>query len=59
MAYRNDDNIRELVERIVPTYHPTYNGQKILPDPKLEEVSEAQREEDNFNEETKETVGAL
>ena len=59
VAYRNDDNIRELVERIVPTYHPTYNGQKILPDPKLEEVSEAQREEDNFNEETKETVGAL
>ena len=33
VAYRNDGEIRRYVERIVPTYHPTYNGQKILPDP--------------------------
>jgi FlaA1/EpsC-like NDP-sugar epimerase len=36
VAYRNDSEIRRYVERIVPTYHPTYNGQRILPDPKLE-----------------------
>ena len=33
VSYRNDPEIRRYVERIVPTYHPTYNGQKILPDP--------------------------
>ena len=33
VAYRNDSNIRSYVERIVPTYHPTYNGQRILPNP--------------------------
>ncbi len=33
VAYRNDPAIRSSVERMVPTYHPTYNGQKILPDP--------------------------
>ncbi|MBR0207277.1 MAG: polysaccharide biosynthesis protein [Oscillospiraceae bacterium] len=36
VAYRNDGAIRTYVERIVPTYHPTYNGQRILPDPVLE-----------------------
>ena len=35
IAYRNDENIRSYVERIVPTYHPTYNSQKIIPDPVL------------------------
>ncbi len=35
IAYRNDERIRSYVEQIVPTYHPTYNGQKILPDPVL------------------------
>ena len=36
VSYRNDRSIRSYVERIVPTYHPTYNGQRILPDPVLE-----------------------
>ncbi len=36
LSYRNDSAIRAYVERIVPTYHPTYNGQRILPDPVLE-----------------------
>lgn len=36
IAYRNDPNIRRYVEEIIPTYHPTYNGQKILPDPVLQ-----------------------
>lgn len=36
IAYRNDEGIRAYVEQIVPTYHPTYNGQKILPDPVLQ-----------------------
>ncbi len=36
VAYRNDSSIRGYVERMVPTYHPTYNGQRILPDPVLE-----------------------
>ena len=35
IAARNDEKIREYVEKIVPTYHPTYNGQKVLPDPVL------------------------
>ena len=33
IAYRNDERIRTFVERLVPTYHPTYNGQKVFPDP--------------------------
>ena len=33
IAYRNDERIRTFVERVVPTYHPTYNGQKVIPDP--------------------------
>ena len=33
IAYRNDERIRTFVEHLVPTYHPTYNGQKVLPDP--------------------------
>ncbi len=33
IAGRNDVGIREYVEKIVPTYHPTYNGQRVLPDP--------------------------
>ena len=37
VAYRNDKQIRTAVEKIVPTYHPTYNGQRILPDPVVEE----------------------
>ena len=40
IAYRNDESIRETVEKIVPTFHPTYNGQKILPDPVLREEEE-------------------
>ena len=40
IAYRNDSAIRSEVERIVPTYHPTYNGQKILPDPAVTETAE-------------------
>ena len=35
IAYRNDENIRSYVEQIVPTYHPTYNSQKVIPDPVL------------------------
>ena len=35
IAYRNDESIRSYVERIVPTYHPTYNSQKVIPDPVL------------------------
>ena len=48
VSYRNDPDIRLYVERMVPTYHPTYNGQRILPDPvvkeeeKSEETSAAQ-----------------
>ena len=42
VAYRNDESIREYVKQIVPTYHPTYNGQKILPDPVVREEREAQ-----------------
>ena len=45
VAYRNDPEVRSYVERIVPTYHPTYNGQKILPDPVPEDVSAANAEE--------------
>ena len=37
VAYRNDESIRKDVERLVPTYHPTYNGQRILPDPVVKE----------------------
>ena len=33
ISYRNDPNIRQFVEKVIPTYHPTYNGQPILPDP--------------------------
>ena len=33
IAYRNDERIRAFVENLVPTYHPTYNGQKVIPDP--------------------------
>lgn len=33
VAYRNDEHIRSYVEGLVPTYHPTYNGQRVLPDP--------------------------
>ena len=40
VAYRNDERIRDVVERIVPTYHPTYNGQSVIPAPKLEEEKE-------------------
>ena len=43
-AYRNDGEIRRYVERLVPTYHPTYNGQKILPDPVAEEPKEKESE---------------
>ena len=42
VAYRNDESIRDYVERIVPTYHPTYNGQKILPDPVVIEEPKTQ-----------------
>ena len=35
IAHKNNQEIRRFVERIVPTYHPTYNGQKVLPDPVL------------------------
>ena len=42
VAYRNDKQIRTAVEKIVPTYHPTYNGQRILPDPVVEEQKPAQ-----------------
>ena len=35
---RNDESIRSYVERIVPTYHPTYNGQPVLPQPTLEKA---------------------
>ena len=46
VAYRNDSNIRSFVERIVPTYHPTYNGQRVLPDPVLQtERTEDQEKE--------------
>jgi FlaA1/EpsC-like NDP-sugar epimerase len=38
VAYRNDSNIRSYVERLVPTYHPTYNGQPVLPQPTLEKA---------------------
>ena len=41
IAYRNDENIRSYVERIVPTYHPTYNSQKVIPDPVLAEEEKA------------------
>ena len=44
VAYRNDKQIRTAVEKIVPTYHPTYNGQRILPDPVVEEQKPAQEE---------------
>ncbi len=53
VAYRNDSSIRSFVERIVPTYHPTYNGQRILPDPVL--ISEENEEK----EEEKEAVPAV
>ena len=46
IAYRNDPEIRSIVEKIVPTYHPTYNGQKILPDPSLEKQKEASAEKE-------------
>ena len=42
VAYRNDESIRDYVERIVPTYHPTYNGQRILPDPVVIEEPKTQ-----------------
>lgn len=45
VAYRNEPEIRSYVEQIIPTYHPTYNGQKILPDPVLEEPEEQREEE--------------
>ena len=51
VAYRNDSAIREYVERIVPTYHPTYNGQRILPNPVLQTEESAET--------SKETVGAV
>ena len=41
IAYRNDKQIKAVVEKIVPTYHQTYNGQRILPDPVLEEKTAA------------------
>ena len=44
VAYRNDKQIRTAVEKIVPTYHPTYNGQRILPDPVVEEQKPAREE---------------
>ena len=44
VAYRNDKQIRTAVEKIVPTYHPTYNGQRILPDPVVEEQKPAKEE---------------
>ena len=40
VAYRNDSGIRTYVERLVPTYHPTYNGQRVLPDPVLKAEKE-------------------
>ena len=40
VAYRNDPEIRRYVERMVPTYHPTCNGQKILPDPVVEDAGQ-------------------
>ena len=43
IAYRNDENIRSYVERIVPTYHPTYNSQKVIPDPVL--IDEERKQE--------------
>ena len=46
VAYRNDSSIRTFVERIVPTYHPTYNGQRILPDPVLITEKEEEKEEE-------------
>ena len=42
VAYRNDESLRDYVERIVPTYHPTYNGQRILPDPVVIEEPKTQ-----------------
>jgi len=44
VAYRNDERIRTFVEGLVPTYHPTYNGQRILPDPVLVEEKETVEE---------------
>ena len=41
VSYRNDPEIRRYVERIVPTYHPTYNGQKVLPDPVVKEEEQS------------------
>ena len=51
VAYRNDSSIRSFVERIVPTYHPTYNGQRVLPNPVL--IRESEKAE------TQETVSAV
>ncbi len=51
VAYRNDSGIRGYVERIVPTYHPTYNGQSVLPDPVLQT--------EKTEEENKEAVPAV
>ena len=45
IAYRNDESIRRDVERIVPTYHPTYNGQKVLPDPVVDGEKRAEEKE--------------
>ena len=45
VAYRNDNDIRSYVEKIVPTYHPTYNGQKILPDPVVQDKAESETAE--------------
>ena len=44
VAYRNDERIRTFVEKLVPTYHPTYNGQRILPDPVIQEAETTEGE---------------
>ena len=48
VSYRNDSAIRSYVEHIVPTYHPTYNGQPILPEPVLETESEEKETADTL-----------
>ena len=45
IAYRNDERIRTFVEHLVPTYHPTYNGQKVLPDPVVPDTEPAIEED--------------